>query len=173
MTTPWQPAAQWRGASVAVLLSGPSMNAAVAQQLRERCDRVIAVKHTARLAPWADMLVALDAPWPDEFRAFAGMRVTGVADDTLDALYPGHFCERVLTDGGALEIRNSGLAAMRIAAAMGAARIEVAGFAPEAQRRWHDAPELPARGYLGVHAGMVQIVNELAASGVEVEFHGV
>lgn len=164
MTTNWQPSGEWSGQSVAVLLSGPSMTAELAQELVELHDRTIAVKFTSRIAPWADMLVALDGNWPQEFRDFAGMRVTGCADAELDALYVGHVQETV----GAVSIRNSGLAAVRIAAGMGGSRILIAGFEPEAGMRWHD--EAP-RPYTGVRAGMEQIVAELVALGIEVQFH--
>lgn len=164
MTTNWQPNGAWAGERVAVLLSGPSMSEPVAQELGDLCDRVIAVKYTHRIAPWADMLVALDGNWPQEFRDFAGLKVTGVADAELDALYVGHVQEQV----GAVSIRNSGLAAVRIAAGMGASRIVIAGFEPETGNRWHDDAQRP---YTGVRAGMEQIRAELMARGVEVEFH--
>jgi hypothetical protein len=168
MTTLWKPEPCWQGETVAVLCSGPSMDEYLALSAITASDRVIAVKYTVRLAPDADMLVALDAGWPTEFREFAGLRVTGVEDPDLDALYIGHVFERVLTEqSGRIEIRNSGLAAVRVAAAMGAARIVVAGFEPEARARWHDDEVRP---YQGVREGMEQIVRELRAQGVAVEY---
>jgi hypothetical protein len=167
MTTPWTPAGEWAGQTVAVLASGPSMSAEVAQALREH--RTIAVNYTHRLAPWADMLVGMDGNWPREWREFAGWRVCGIEDDTLDAFYVGHMSERVtLAAGHTIDFRNSGLAAIRIAARMGASRIILAGFEPENPRRWHD-DEVDSGELVGVAAGLAQLRAELAAAGVVVE----
>lgn len=165
MTINWQPAREWEGASVAVLLSGPSMSQSMAEELGELCDYVIAVKYTVRIAPWADMLVCLDGNWPQEFRDFLRAKVTGIEDDSLDALYVGHMQEKV----GSVELRNSGVAAVRIAAGMGASRIVVGGFEPEAGYRFHD---LETRPYVGVREAMEQLGVELTAQGVKVEFNG-
>lgn len=159
MTTAWQPQGQWKGATVAVLASGPSMSAELAQSLREH--RTIVVNFACRAAPWADMLVALDGNWPQELREFAGMRVTGVADEDLDALYVGHRSERImLTPSHQIEVRNSGLMAVRIAAEMGAARIMLAGF---------DPGEAPPGEYPGLAEGLRAITSELQARGLVVE----
>ena len=169
MTTPWTITPEWKGQTVAILASGPSMCAELAEQVRASADRVIAVKDTHRLAPWADMLVRSDGNWPQDYRDFHGMRVSCCPDDTLDALFPGWMWERVTTGGANLEIRNSGLAAVRIAAAMGARRIVLAGFEPEAGRRWHDAEQGRTRAYVGVAEALTAIRAELAAQGVVVE----
>jgi hypothetical protein len=158
MTILWKPAGEWSGATGAVLASGPSLTAGAADGLR--AYRCIAVNHSLDLAPWADMLVALDAGWPKSWRKFKGLRVTGVEDDGLDALYIGHRFERVeLAAGQVVEIRNSGLAAVRIAGEMGAARVILAGFDADDSH-----PDYP-----GVAAGLRAIVAELTASGVTVE----
>ena len=65
----WTVPRMWEGQTVAVLASGPSLTPALAQRLR--VHRTIAVNHAHRLAPWADMLLALDGGWPDELRQFA------------------------------------------------------------------------------------------------------
>lgn len=117
MTTTWKITPDWQGQTVAVLASGPNMSQEVADALREH--RRIVVNHTHRLAPDADMLVAMDAHWPQEFRDFAGLRVTGVMDDDLDALYIGPRWERVqIAPGHEIEIHDSGLTAVRISAAV-------------------------------------------------------
>lgn len=167
MTKLWKPTELWQGQTVAVLASGPGMNARVAESLRQH--RCIAVNHTSRLAPWADMLVSLDGAWSAEFREFAGMRVTGVEDDDLDALYAGPMYEQIeLSPGHRIDVRNSGLAAVRIAAAMGASRVILAGFDPEARRRWHD-DEVDTGAYVGIATGLQAIVTELVAAGLQVE----
>jgi hypothetical protein len=168
MTTLWKPSRQWPGATVAVLGCGPAMSQAVADALRPH--RVIAVNYAVQLAPWADMLVALDdaGKWPAAWHAFAGLRVTGVANPAFDALYIGPQWERVRRGNAEIEIINSGLTAIRIAAAMGAAKIILAGFAPhDPHHFYNDLPD--AAGYVGVAEGLVKITGELVAAGVQVE----
>jgi hypothetical protein len=165
MTTRWTISRAWRGATVAVLASGPAMSVEVAERLRHL--RCVAVKHTHQLAPWADMLVALDSPWPADFRGFAGLKVCGLEDPALDALYAGPFWENVLLDDGSrVEIRNSGLAAIRIAVAMGAANVVLAGFAPRCGTRWHDTTPRP---YTGVAEALRAMQDEYGARGVRID----
>lgn len=168
MTTTWKPDGSWAGETVAVLASGPGMSEAVAQELSGH--RVIVVNYTLRAAPWADMLVAIDGHWPQEFRDFAGLRVTSLADATLDALCYPMPDEQVTVGRARISFRNSGLAAIRIAADMGAARIILAGYQPEDKRHWYEAGEA-AGSYLGVREGLDKIAAELRARGVTVEFH--
>lgn len=171
MTTPWKPNAEWQGATVAVFGSGPSLTPEAVEALR--ANFCIAVNHSCLMAPWADMLVALDGNWPQERREFEGMRVTGVADPDLDAFYIGSMYERVrVAPGHEIEIRNSGLAAIRIAAGMGASRIILAGFDPERRGHLFGGEAWQAESgepYPGLTAGLAQITAELAARGVVVE----
>lgn len=168
MTKPWINARECAGQTVAVLACGPSMSQQLADSLREH--RTIAVNEAIRLAPWADMLLALDGNWPQAFRDFAGVRLAGIEDDTLDAFYIGHRFDRVtIAPGHQVEIRNSGLAAIRIAAEMGASRILLAGFDhPARPGRFYD-DEVDTGEYIGLAAGLVQITAELQAQGVSVE----
>lgn len=174
MTTPWQITPEWAGETVAVIGCGPSLTPEVAESMKEL--RTIVVNHAHRLAPWADILLALDGNWPAEWRDFAGRRVTGIDDPDLDALYIGPRWETVtLAPGHVVEIRNSGLTAIRLAAALGARRILLAGFEPEEDRRFYDdevdTGDRPMAGdpYLGVPQGLAQITAQLAAQGVSVE----
>jgi len=165
MTTTWKITPDWQGQTVAVLASGPNMSQEVADALREH--RRIVVNHTHRLAPDADMLVAMDGNWPQELRDFAGLRVTGVLDDDLDALYIGPRWERVqIAPGHEIEVHNSGLTAIRIAAQMGAARIILAGFDLGTPGHWYDDVH---EEYTGVAQGLAAIEAELTARGVKVE----
>jgi hypothetical protein len=175
MTTPWKIEPDWLGETVAVLASGPSMTKDVAASLA--AHKCIAVNYTFRLAPAAEMLVVLDANpvlWGDA-EAFVGMRVCGVATDDIDALYAGPMYERITLDqGNQIETRNSGLAAIRIAAAMGATRIILAGFDPELPGYFDGHPAggqaEGAEPYPGITAGLAAIVAELREKGIEVEF---
>lgn len=166
MTTLWHPNGEWAGATVAVLGAGPSLTADAVEALQ--VDRIVAVNFACRLAPEADMLVALDGNWPQELREFAGLRVTGVEDPELDALYVGPRWERVqLAPGHEVEIHNSGLAAIRIAAQMGAQRIMLFGF-DHPGRRGHFYDDVEHE-YFGLAEGLAQIAAELTARGVTVE----
>lgn len=165
MTTTWKITPDWQGQTVAVLASGPNMSREVADALREH--RRIVVNFTHRLAPDADMLVAMDGNWPQELRDFAGLRVTGVLDDELDALYIGPRWERVqIAPGHEIEVHNSGLTAVRIAAQMGAARIILAGFDLDTPGHWYDGVQ---EEYTGVAQGIAALEAELTARGVTVE----
>jgi len=87
MTTPFK-APAWQGATVAVLASGPSLTQEVADSVKHLPR--IAVRRAFRLAPDADLVLALDGPpnfgfWA-ESEGFAGIRVCGVECD-LDAMY--------------------------------------------------------------------------------------
>lgn len=163
MTTPWKIETIWRGQTVAVLGSGPSMTEQAVAELRKY--RCIAVNHQYLRAPWADMMVALDLNLPLWFgaRNFGGMKVCGVSSDKVDALYVGAMHERVvLGQLHRIEIMSSGLAAIRIAAAMGAARIILSGFDPE---------RAPAGKYIGHAEALAALIKELGAKGIVVERH--
>lgn len=174
MTTAWAPSPIWKGETVAILGSGPRMSQEIADSFR--CHRTIVINHACRLAPWADMLVALDLgnhPLVKECESFAGMRVCAYPNERLDALCIGDQCELIeLGPGHYFIVMNSLLSAMRIAGAMGAAKIIVAGFEPRVVRRFHD-DEIDLDGpdpYIGVEQGAAAIAAELRAKGVEVEF---
>lgn len=170
MTTTWKIPPDWQGQTVAVLASGPNMSQEVADALSGH--KRIVVNQGYRLAPDADMIVAMDGNWPQEYRDFPGMRVTGVKDDDLDAFYIGPRWERVRLENGAeVEIHNSGLTAVRIAAAMGAKKIILAGFdgfSPGERVHYYD-DEIDVGAYVGVTIGLKKIIAELAAQGVTVE----
>lgn len=167
MTQLWKPFPMWAGETVAVLASGTTMSQEVADALSHH--RTIAVNDASQLAPWADVLVALDGNWPAAYREFAGLRVTGVADASLDAFYVGHRWEPVrMGHNHTIEIRNSGLYAVRLAAELGAARIILAGFDPETRRHWHD-DETDTGEYVGLREALTALTAELQARGVIVE----
>lgn len=165
MTTPWTiPADLWAGETVAILGAGPDMTAALAETARGH--KTIAVNRAVKFAPWADMFVALDPhhPFWDAAADFAGLKVCGVECD-IDALYAGMFYETVtIAESHAIEIRNNALAAIRIAARAGAAKILLLGFDPERYEEVH-----AHTGFSGLVQGLEQIAAELRATGIEVE----
>lgn len=177
MTTPWTiPADLWSGKTVAVLASGPSMSQSLADSVRHLPR--IAVRMAYRLAPDADMVLALDGPpndgfWPELMASdFAGIRLCGVECD-LDVRYVNLPHERiVLGPGHEIESRNNGLAAIRIAAQAGAAKILLLGFDPEINGHFYDDvtdPGYAGEWYPGLRAGLAALIAELQAKGIAVE----
>lgn len=165
MTTPWIiPPDLWAGETVAILAAGPEMSAAKAE--RYRAQKTIAVHRAIAFAPWADMFVSLE-PYPPAWAAaehFDGLKVCGVECD-IDALYAGMFYERIkLAPDHIIEIRNNALAAIRIAARAGAAKLQLVGF--DAER--YDAMHADC-GFHGFAAGLAQLIAELRAQGIEIE----
>lgn len=146
MTTPWSVEAEWKGETVAVLASGPSMTREQAELVRGKC-RVIAVSNQGidnevdgvlvpAFAPWADILYSADSKWWRCYHKralqFAGRKVTikatlpwaevfSLQQSFEYAAYdprPTH-----LVSGG-----NSGYQALHLAIHTGAKRILLLGF---------------------------------------------
>lgn len=128
----------WSGQTVAVLASGPSMSPRLAQTLwqhrQQRSLPVAVANSTFRLAPWADMLYAMDASWwmanPDA-RLFAGLKVC--ADDSLqwpEVLSLRHTGKAGFDDdAGCIRTGgNSGYQAVHVAVHAGASRVLLCGF---------------------------------------------
>jgi hypothetical protein len=170
MTVKWQVPKMFAGQTVAVLAPGPSLTQALADTVKHLAR--IAVRRAFRLAPDADMLVAIDGEtgslddtfWRDA-RDFAGLKVTGTQSETLDALYLPIPHERVrLSEHHVVEFRNNGLAAIRIAAQAGAKKIVLVGFDTERYEQAH-----ARTGFLGLTAGLAALTAELAGQGVKVE----
>lgn len=156
----WTVPRDWEGDTCAVLGSGPSLTAAVADQLRGRC-RVIAVNNVGisfknakgvphdAVAPWADVLYAADRMWwhnnKPAAEAFTGTKVT-VMPISYDDYAPADGVH-VVGNGGALGfderqdyIRtgwNSGFQAVHLAAHFGAKRILLFGFDMHADNGQH------------------------------------
>lgn len=157
MTTQFQ-APDWAGETVAILGNGPAMSHELVASVR--ADRVIVCNRAVRFAPHADLFVALD-PEHHVDLDFDGLRVVGVECDA-DAMYAGLLYERVeMGVGDTIEIRNNLLAAIRIAAATGAARIVLYSVDTAAYEAQHD--------FRGVTEGLAALVAELGARGIAVE----
>lgn len=159
MTTPLIITKMWEGETVAILGNGPTLSAELASV--ERPTRAIAVNRAVAVAPWADMLVSIDGNWPPEAEDFDGMRVVGIESD-LDAFYV-HLPHEVVTLAPAniVHLRNNAMAAMRIAAAAGAAKLILFGFDAERYEEIHSFP--------GLAIGLAALTAELQAQGVQVE----
>lgn len=171
MTTPWIIPPKFAGQTVAVLASGTSLTQEAADSVKHLPR--IAVRRAFRLAPDADMLIALDGPpnhgfW-DESRDFAGTRICGVECE-LDAMYVCIPHERVtLGPSHVVEIRNNGLAAIRVAGMAGASKIVLLGFDPEPYEHFYDGVDSDWDQYPGLTAGLAQLISDLATQGISVE----
>lgn len=167
MATPWTVPPLWKGQTVAILASGPSMSASAAAAARRRCQRTIAVNNTGvrsrnsegiwhdAVAPWADVLYSCDAKWwlanAQEALNFPGLKVC--MDDSTP--FASVLCVKRGQHVGFDERRdrlasggNSGYQAVCLAVHLGAARIELYGFdmKPAANGKLH---------YFGNHPGVL------------------
>jgi hypothetical protein len=143
---PWQVPRCFAGGTVAILASGPSMSAAVADAVHAASVPAVAINTTFRLAPWAWMLYAADYEWwqhPEhaDAKAFAGHKVT---------IYTGSGQPPAglswLTSSGSTgfdpdprNVRtgsNSGYQALHIAAQTGACRVLLCGYDMHGSH-WH------------------------------------
>lgn len=124
----------WTGRTVAILASGPSMSAEVAQQVRDSSAFAIAINTTYKLAPWADMLYAADVDWWKEhgkapkLAEFSGLKVS------CQSVTPGVLVLRNTgitgfdDDPGAVRTgSNSAYQALHIAAQAGASKVILCG----------------------------------------------
>lgn len=163
MTTKWNPDGIWKGETAAVIVPCPGVTKEIALTVKKY--KTIVANRAVLVAPWADIFVALDPHysfWENADKVgFKGIRVCGVECD-YDAMYAGMFYERA----GDLEIRNNGLAALRIAFRSGAKRIVLLGLG--------DYPEEYDKGaawsgFVGFTEGLEQMLAEIRAAGVEIE----
>jgi len=161
----------WAGKTVAVLGSGPSMNQALADSVRS-LPRICA-RRSSRFAPDADMLVTLDGPADPAFwgeaKKFAGIVVVGheyesEGDDHVRYANMAH--ERItLGEAHIVEVRNNGLAAIRLAASGGPAKILLLGF----DQDLYEQRETENPGRIGLEQGLDALISELQVRGIEVE----
>lgn len=175
MTYPLEITPIWQGKTVAVLASGQSLTQDLADTVKDLPR--IAVRRACRLARDADFVLALDGPpnfgfW-DESEGLPGTRVCGVECD-LDAAYLNLPHEAVtLAPGHTIQMRNNGLAAIRLAALLGAECILLLGFDPPPFRHFYDDVDADWDQYPGLAVGLAALVAELQAHGVAVEFHAI
>lgn len=147
MATPWQvPKGLWKGRTVVVLASGPSLKPCLPSVVARLGDvATVAVNSTGvptkddygrvipAAAPWADMLYAADSGWWDYYcqdaLKFNGFKVTASENSYRATLYL-HSTGATGYDPTPGKIRtggNSAYQAMHIAAQAGARRIVLCG----------------------------------------------
>jgi hypothetical protein len=141
----------WEGRTVAVLASGPSMSAKVADRVRAAGLPTVVTNDTWRLAPWADVLYAADRSWWEHYwkeveplpalkvGCEPGCKLPGVnwmRDTGREGFDPNPSCIRT---GG-----NSGYQAIHLAAHAGARYIVLCGFDMHGAH-WHGRHPDPLR----------------------------
>ena len=132
----------WTGYAVVCMASGPSLtkeDAELVRQWRESGDNraVIVTNTTHTIAPWADVLYAMDTKWwllsNSGQRSFQGLKITGARRATRNC----PIATRVDFEQGG----NSGAGAMLLAKHCGAETIIMLGYdceyAPNGRRHWH------------------------------------
>ena len=152
---------QWKGKTVIVAASGPSLAGLAPMILKRNCDGVpsIAVNTSFRLIENADVLFAGDLQWwkfhykeigTRGFRGalwtidHAATRYPGV--QRVKAVHrPGIGVEHIYSNG------NSGMQAVNLAFLFGSRRVLLAGFdmklGPEGEKHWHaDHPHPMVQG---------------------------
>lgn len=167
----------WPGSTVVCLASGPSLTPADVDYCRGRA-RVVAVKDTVRLAPWADVLYACDEKWwraHPETAEFPGpkyalertlrpdVQTLRIAGDMGLELRPSGLCTG----------RNSGYQAINLAVHLGAKRIVLLGYDMQptgTQHHWfgHHPYSKQAPPYALFLPMFATLIEPLRAIGVEV-----
>lgn len=144
METVWPPVPPlWRGETVVVFASGPSLTQEQVDAVKGRC-RTIAINLAYRLAPWADLLYACDVKWWEQYKPqFAGIKVTQDAQVSRPDVRrvpsvnsPGLSLDPSRIHQGA----NGGYQALGLAALMGAKKVIFLGFdmkSTDAKKHFH------------------------------------
>jgi len=171
MTTKWKPDGLFSGQTVAVLASGPLLTQELADAVRHLPR--ICTRWACKLAPDADMVIAVDGPHDTEFWAwviehFRGVKITAVETDELppEVMYYWHRWEMVTISeipSHVIEFRNNGMSAIHLAAEAGAAKILLLGFDAARYEQIHGH-----MGFIGLTQGLEQLGVKLRAQGIEV-----
>jgi hypothetical protein len=145
------------------------MSAEVAETVRRYpAVRSIVINNTFKLAPWADMLIAVDARWWEKYHPETDdfpLKVCAEPTPYADVLYVRHSGSDGFDPDPAF-IRlggNGGYAAIHIAAHTGCDRILLCGFNMHGGH-WHERHEYPLRDHgEGIFAKWLQRMATLAA----------
>lgn len=149
----------WQG-TVVILASGPSLTEAQCEHVRDWHQsgggRVIAINHTHRRAPWADVLYACDGSWwryhyAEVRRVFKGQLWTQDAHAAKTYNIHHIVSERgvglsrdpkvIYQGGGVRGAGNSGYQAMNLAFHWGVKRIVLLGYDMkicDGKKNWHE-----------------------------------
>lgn len=176
----------WHGETVAILASGESMSKGVVNAVIGAGCKTIAINRTVELAPHADMLYAGDGPfWQvhQGARMFTGRKVSLFAEGSSSrrSLLPPDDVMMLKNTGitgfdpdpSALRSgKNSGYAALHLAAHTGARRVLLCGY-NMGGRNWHARYAVPLRNtkpeqYAVWRPLFGQLAAALASLGIEV-----
>ncbi|MRV72569.1 hypothetical protein GJ700_12710 [Duganella sp. FT92W] len=150
----------WAGETVAVLGNAPCLDAEL--EYLPRPIHAIACNQAVIKAPWVDMMVSIDANWRLEADGYQGVRIIGFESPDIDACFlPIRYEEVVIGPAHTIHIRSNLLAAIRIAAQAGAAKVLLVGIDPEFYEANLQAP--------GTVAGLAALIVEMTTAGVVVE----
>jgi len=129
----WSVPRIWDGKTIAVLATGPSLTAEAVEKVRRL--PCIAVNDAYRLAPWAEILFAMDSRWwrhnDAAVAVFAGIKVSLALEDPVAGVHTIKRSGEIGFDVRPNRIRtggNSGYGAVHIAIQTGAARVLLLGF---------------------------------------------
>lgn len=170
----------WRAdETCAILAGGPSLTPADVAACRGRW-RVLAIKDTIRLAPWADVLYACDARWwryyGDSLRDLSLPKYAlegGAAPWAVPLRNTGDLGLE-LDPTGLRTGKHSGYQAINLAVHLGARRLVLLGYdlqpAPDGADHWFGAHPYPTKSppYADLRRVFSAIVAPLQALGVEV-----
>ena len=152
MATRWSVPKMWRGETVAVMATGPSMSKAIADEVLDSGIATIVINDNYRIAPWADMLYAADSCWwnvhAQEALNFKGIKVTCHESTVYKAVnwlrqsgVEGYDPDpKMIRTGG-----NSGYQAVHVAIQAGAKRIVLLGFDMGGSGHWFGKHKPPLR----------------------------
>lgn len=146
----WVVSPMWKGKTVAILASGPSMSQELADKVRQLHLPTIAINTTFRLAPWADVFYAADAVWWErylgEVQKFGGLRVSCGPDVVTGVMQLKNTGKVGFdTDPGCIRTGgNSGYQAIHLATHAGAAQILLFGYDMRGGH-WHSRHPDPLR----------------------------
>jgi hypothetical protein len=177
---PYVAAPEWPGETVFILAGGPSLRGFDANVLRGR-GRIVAIKESALLAPFADVLLFVDGPWYYRERAlidaFAGAVVTTATNAALSRckLMRRGDAEGLAAARDTLNFSCTTVqAALNFVAHTGAGRGVLlgldAGYHPGGPARHHDRNPVPppAGAFDRQAAALATLVAPLRERGVEI-----
>lgn len=168
------------GETIVCLASGPSLTPADVDYCCGRA-RVIAIKDTIRLAPWADVLYACDARWWKHYGptlAYDGPKyaLEAAAEPWAQVLRVTGYTGLETDPSGLRTGKNSGFQAINLAAHLGARRIVLLGYdmvaAVNGAVHWFGAHPWPTRSWPELASHFLplfaSLVEPLQALGIQI-----
>ncbi len=117
----------WKGRTVVCIASGPSLTAEDCETAKASGHPAIVTNTTFRLAPWADVILAMDLKWWKEYGAEVKAKCTGRRMSTSHAAR-AYGAESLWQCGWFSNPLNTGQAAITLAMVSGASKIVLLGY---------------------------------------------